>query len=337
VSEPVSISSKNTRSSVKPTGRLSVSERITRALSARRKRWLKGAWQIRQSNIFILPNRFGLYAGFLVLASFAMGYKVQNNFILLAVIFLFLVFMLSLIASVRNLQGLEMEADVAPYYFAGQRQYIRLVFRKKQPAFNLTLHAGGDTMALDMSSGATSLLVPVGDFERGVHPISSIKIQTLFPFGIARAWSWVHPPGDLVVAPNPQELAPARYPRSNPAMASASDKKRQQNNFADELGDLRDYQDSDPPARIDWKRYAATRETMVREHGLDTQGEVLLRQPATTLEEALSYLSGGLRVAERMGAPARMMLRGDDSQNAEYVVHDTPTREQAYYALARAQ
>ena len=37
--------------------------------------------------------------------------------------------------------------------------------------------------------------------------------------------------------------------------------------YADELGDLRDYQDSDPPARIDWKRFAATRETMVREHG----------------------------------------------------------------------
>tara|TARA_B110000971_G_C20036372_1_gene514459 strand:+ start:2302 stop:3246 length:945 start_codon:yes stop_codon:yes gene_type:complete len=311
-------------------------ERITRALAARRKRWLKGTWQIRQSNIFILPNRFGLYAGFLVLASFAMGYKVQNNFILLAVIFLFLVFMLSLIASVRNLQGLEIEADVAPYYFAGERQYIRLVFRKKQPAFNLALHTDTETITLDMSSGATSLMVPVGNFERGVHPIASIKVQTLFPFGIARAWSWINPPGDLVVAPKPKEYAPARYPRGNPAMASASDKKRQQNNFADELGDLRDYQDSDPPARIDWKRYAATRETMVREHGLDTQGEVLLRQPQGSLEAALSYLSGGLRVAERMGAPARMMLQGGESQNADYAVYDTPTREQAYYALARA-
>ena len=68
-------------------------------------------------------------------------------------------------------------------------------------------------------------------------------------------------------------------------MAQAAEQKQQQNNFADELGDLRDYHESDPPARIDWKRYAATRETMVREHGLDAQGEVILRQPVGPLEE----------------------------------------------------
>jgi hypothetical protein len=341
VSELSSISSKKNRQEAKPKATSffsgSFSERITRALAARRKRWRKGVWHIRQANIFILPNRFGFYAGFLVLASFAMGYKVQNNFILLAVIFLFLVFMLSLIASVRNLQGLQVEVDIASYYFSGERHYIRLVLRKQQPAYNLTLHTDGETIALDMSSGATSLMVPVGDFTRGIHAIPSIKIQTLFPFGIARAWSWLHPPGELVVAPKPNEQAAARYPRGNPAMASASDKKRQQNNFADELGDLRDYQDSDPPARIDWNRYAATRETMVREHGLDTQGEVLLRQPTgVPLEEALSYLSGGLRAAERMGAPARMILQAREAQNFDYGVYDAPTREQAYYALARA-
>ena len=56
---------------------------------AMRRRWRDGFFTIRQNHIAILPNRFGVYAGFLVLASFAMGYKVQNNFILLAVIFLF--------------------------------------------------------------------------------------------------------------------------------------------------------------------------------------------------------------------------------------------------------
>lgn len=311
--------------------RWTLSERFSRVLLSRRRRWLKGVWQIRQSHIFIFPNRFGLYAGFLVLASFAMGYKVQNNFILLAVIFLFLVFMLSLIASVRNLQGLRIEADVQPYYFAGDRQYIRLTFRKDQPAFNVTLQTEFGELPLDLSTGATAVMVPVGAHGRGVHPIGGVKLQTLFPFGIARAWSWLHPPGELVVAPQPAEQSPAQYPRGNPAMATAAEQKRQQNDFADELGDLRDYQDSDPPARIDWKRYAATRETMVREHGLDTQGELLLKQPAGPPEEALSYLSGGLRVAERIGAPARMTLDGTD-----YQIYDRPGREQAYYALARA-
>ena len=113
-------------------------------------------------------------------------------------------------------------------------------------------------------------------------------------------------------------------------MAQKAEQKCQQNNVADELGDLRDYADSDPPARIDWKRYAATRETMVRDHGLGALGEMILRQPKGDLENSLSYLAGGLLVAERIGAPARMILQG-----ADYQVYDKPAREKAYYALAR--
>jgi len=312
---------------------LSFSERLTRRLSMRRRKWTGGTWLIKQSQIFILPNRYGLYAGFLVLASFAMGYKVQNNFILLGVIFLFLVFMLSLIASVRNIQGLRVDIHLEPYYFADGVQHIRLALRKDQPAFNLKLSGPMGDMPLDLSNGATSILVPVGALARGVYQVPPLKVETLFPFGIARAWSWLRPPGDIVVAPMPAQQPAQAYPRGNPALvAQAAEKKRQQNNFADELGDLRDYSASDPPARIDWKRYAATRETMVRDHGLDTQGEIILRQPKGDLETGLSYLSGGLAVAERIGAPARMTLLG-----ADYQIYDKPAREKAFYALARTK
>ena len=45
--------------------------------------WSGHSKTLRQKDLFILPNRFGVYVGFLVFASFAMGYRVQNNFILL--------------------------------------------------------------------------------------------------------------------------------------------------------------------------------------------------------------------------------------------------------------
>ena len=125
--------------SIQKLRRLSFSERLSQRLAMRRRKWTSGDWRLKQNNIFILPNRFGLYAGFLVLASFAMGYKVQNNFILLGVIFLFLVFMLSLIAGVRNLQGIEISVSVPPYQYSGQAQYMRFQFKKPQPAFNIWL------------------------------------------------------------------------------------------------------------------------------------------------------------------------------------------------------
>ena len=41
---------------------LSFSERLTQYLSMRRRKWTGGTWLIKQSQIFILPNRYGLYA-----------------------------------------------------------------------------------------------------------------------------------------------------------------------------------------------------------------------------------------------------------------------------------
>lgn len=315
-----------------PARRLRLIERLSQRLALRRRRWTRGTWLLRQNHIFIFPNRFGFYAGFLVLASFAMGYKVQNNFILLAVIFLFLVFMLSLIAGVRNLQGLQISASLPAYQFADKPQFIRLTFEKAQPAYHVWLETPVAHIPLDLSSGATSVNVPIGHFQRGTYDVPPLKLATLFPFGIARVWSWLRPPGLVVVAPTPREHGLAHYPRGNPIMAEQAAAKRQQNDFADELGDLRDYVSSDSPARIDWKRFAATRETMVREHGFDTQGEIVLRPPAGNFEAGLEYLSGGLRVAERLGAPARMNLKGVD-----YPVYDKTAREAAYHVLARAE
>ena len=309
-----------------------LSGRLSKRLALRRRPWLHGVWQLRQNNIFILPNRFGFYAGFLVLASFAMGYKVQNNFILLAVIFLFLVFMLSLIAGVRNLQGLEISVAVPAYQFADGPQRIRLSFKKPQPAFNVWVQTPLTRLKLDLSTGATALTLPVSDYGRGVHKIPPLQISTGFPFGIARVWTWLRPPGDLVVAPCPRELGSAHYQRGHAAPANEGDSKRQQENYADEMGDLRDYRDNDPPARLDWKRFAATRETMVREHGFDAQEEMIFRQPSGPFEAALEYLSGGLKVAERLNAPARMTLKSVD-----YLIYDQASREAAYYALARSE
>lgn len=298
---------------------------------ARRRKWHQGVWEIRQSNLFIAPNRFGFYAGFLALTSFAMGYKVQNNFILLAVIFLFLVLMMSLIASVRNLQGFRVTAQLRPHYFADDVQTIRLSLTRTLPAFNIRYRTSMGDAALDLSSGSATVDIPVAALARGVYQVPPIKLYTVFPFGIATCWTWLHPPGELVVCPRPLENPLHSYPRGVPNNSDTKRKAQKAALHVDDPGDLRDYADSDPPSRIDWKRFAATREAMVREHGDARRGELVLRQPDGELEAGLQYLSGGLCVAERSGVPARMFLG-----TREYFIADTRAREIAFMALARA-
>ena len=115
-------------------------------------------------------------------------------------------------------------------------------------------------------------------------------------------------------------------------MAQAAEKKRQQNNFADELGDLRDYGDSDPPARIDWKRYAATRETMVRDHGADTQGEMILRQPRGDLETGAVLFIGRLG-----GGGAHWRTGAHDLERRRIIRFMTKRRGRRLFMLWRGQ
>jgi len=303
---------------------------ITRRIAMRR-RWQDGVFTIRQNHIAILPNRFGVYAGFLVLASFAMGYKVQNNFILLAVIFLFLVFMMSLIATVRNLQGIRIQVQAEPVYFEGENHYVRLVFRKDLPAFNLTVRNDWTEMQIDLAQNVETVRLPVGRLARGVHKMPKIKLQTGFPFGIARAWLWLAPPEPLIVAPRPRQRPLPHYPRQAMTVGLGEDGPDRRADRVEEPGDLRDYQPGDAPSKIDWKRFAATRETMVREQQAERSATLLLQQDNGARDSALQYLCGGLQVAENGGLAALMSLDGEN-----YMVADRQSRMRAYYALARA-
>jgi len=117
----------------------------------KRNKW-QGAYKIlRQTDFFILPNRYGFYIAFLILAGFAMGYKVQNNFIMLGVIFLFLLFTFSLIAAVRNLQGFKITINMDKRYFAHQTQFIIIHLQMPRAGFNITLSGPLSQHRIDIS------------------------------------------------------------------------------------------------------------------------------------------------------------------------------------------
>ena len=296
---------------------------------------------LKQRDLFILPNRFGIYVGFLVFASFAMGYRVQNNFILLGVIFLFLIFMLSLIASVRNLQGLSFSFRTAPYYLASETQHVMLSLQRPDPAYNLELHLPtSDKLVLNLPKGQAEIRPAIGRLPRGVHTIPKLKVQTRFPFGIVRCWSWLSPSLSMTVCPTPDMKPLSAYPRSSqrPARDGLDDFSTQMPPQASpqtddgSLQDPRIFEDGDLPSRIDWKRFAATRELLTRDFSPPDTGDVLLQAPANMEKEAaLSYLCGGLLVCASHRENAVMIFGAQ-----RFTIHNETQRLEALHALARA-
>ncbi|MGC6471424.1 MAG: DUF58 domain-containing protein [Parvibaculales bacterium] len=312
--------------------------RVAEQLSHRlmhRKGWQGGNKTLRQSDLFIMPNRYGLYVAFLVFASFGLGYKVQNNFILIGVIFLFLLFMLSLISAVRNLQGTSISLRPEARNFAQQTAYVTCRLKKESAAYNIRLFGVLGTpkgIELDLSSSQAFYRLPVLLAERGRHAVPPLKLQTRFPFGIVRCWSWLAPPVEMLIAPVPTEHPLTSYPRLDRMRLAQMDQPQGTRDEIEDYQDPRPFQDGDLPSRIDWKRFAATREALVRDFESSSEGDVYLEAAnGMAREEALSYLCGGLKVCERAGVNVVMALDED--------IHFISTRQQfdeAFHVLACA-
>lgn len=299
--------------------------------------WSGHSKTLRQKDLFILPNRFGVYVGFLVFASFAMGYRVQNNFILLGVIFLFLIYMLSLIASVRNLQGLSFSFRTAPYYLASETQHVMLSLQRTDPVYNLELQLpSAEKIILNLPKGQAEIRPDIGSLPRGVHNVPALKVQTRFPFGIVRCWSWLSPSLSMTVCPAPDTRPLTEYPRTTqtPITDGADDLFSKATPQSEDglLQDPRTFEDGDLPSRIDWKRFAATRELLIRDFSAPNTGDVLLQASMDMEKEAaLSYLCGGLLVCANHQENAIMVLN-----NRRFIIQNDTQRLEALHALASA-
>ncbi len=311
-------------------------EKITEHLGEKflhKRGWQNGNKTLRQRDLFILPNRYGLYVAFLIFASFGLGYKVQNNFILIGVIFLFLLFILSLISAVKNLQGIEINLATQARNFASETVHITCGFKKSNPSYNTKIYGVLDLpkgLVLDMSSKQAFYRLPVLRAGRGRHKFPPIKLQTQFPFGIVRCWSWLSPPLEILIAPSPVEYPLSSYPQLDYMRQTSWQAQNVDIKEADAFWALRAFQEGDLPSRIDWKRFAATREVFIRSFEDPRAGDVLLEASEGMIQEdALSYLCGGLCVCERAGVNAVMSLGGE-----RYFISTKQQFDEAFNVLA---
>lgn len=121
------------------------------------------------------------------------------------------------------------------------------------PALSLELRIGGQRRPLhgtpDEGGRAAALLrLALPPRPRGRLPLAQARLATIQPLGLWRVSVVLRQLPDVVVYPAPAGDAPLPLDdRRARARLSAAD---------DEFNGLRDYQDGDPPSRIDWRALA---------------------------------------------------------------------------------
>lgn len=250
------------------------------------------AVELNQGNIFILPTREGVYFLVLVALMVLAGINFQNSLIFLLAFLLFSFFMVSILHTFRNLSGLQLQAGTTRAAFAGEDAEFDVLVRRDGDRLYEAIVLGwdqdmlSDVDLIDNEEAKVRLFVPTR--KRGRFNPGRMLVQTRFPVGLFRAWSWV----DL-------DMTTLVYPRPVPAgelpdaSTSGDEGEMVKRDGVDDFHGLRDYRSGDPIRHIAWKSYARTEELQVKEYAAFVDRRIWLEWdmlPGLDRESRLSRL-----------------------------------------------
>lgn len=220
-----------------------------------------------QRNIFILPTGAGVVFGALLLIMLITGINYQNSLIYLLTFLLGAVVVAAMHQTHRNLSGLELTLIQAGEGFAGDLIPFRL--RAVSPRHDaLAISLACDDVILTRqhipSGQQADLDLSVPSYQRGYLQPDRILVETRFPFGLFRAWSWLRPVTSGIVYPNP---LPA--PDAGSTVQDGEEHSKSRSLDGNDHADIRPWREGDMSQRVQWKRYARTGEMVIT----DWEGE----------------------------------------------------------------
>ncbi len=220
---------------------------------------------LARRRLYILPTGVGAGAGVLLLLMLLAGLNYANS-IALFVTFLLIGFVLvSMHQCHRNLLGMRVaSASVAPT-FATRDGTLDVILDNVAASPRLRVMAGldgGSACAIDLPArGRGSILLSVPAPRRGLLRLERLQLLTRHPFGLFRAWTWVHAPIEMLVYPRPR----GRLPMPEPSGGSPGLRPLTLPGQEEWLG-LRPFREGDSPRQIDWKAYAREAPLLVKEY-----------------------------------------------------------------------
>lgn len=234
-------------------------------------------------HIFILPTNFGWGFGLLLLVMALGGLNFNNNMALMLVFLLVTIAQLTTLIAYRNLSELSIDSIHAKPVFCGETAHFRVFVSNPGERLRFAVQAGFK-QALDCtdfklnSCEALNLSHPTG--ARGWLKMPPFRLETRFPLGLFKAWSWIFPATRCLVYPVPS-LTPPPLPGLGQGQSGAAKK-----GDGDQFHGLRKYQPGDSIHRVAWRASA-------RHNELYSQEMEAPREQACELDWALLQGANG--------------------------------------------
>jgi uncharacterized protein (DUF58 family) len=289
---------------------------------------------LSQRRVYILPTRHGLTFGaaLVLMLIGSINYNLSLGYVL--TFLLAGLGVVSILHTFRNLAHLYVSAGKAAPVFAGEWAQFQIALENKSDfdRHSLELACGGSLTSCGVPARRQCwVTLPLKAEKRGWLPLDRVTLETRFPLGLMRAWSYVQPDMRVLVYPRP-DTAPLPVPQSDADTGDAVTAGV----GTDDFSGLRSYQTSDSPRHVAWKASARGEVLLTKLFAGQASSELWFeweRLPDSMPTEArLSRLTRWVLLAEERGLRYGLAIPGVKLPLGEGVVQrDRCLKELALY------
>lgn len=250
--------------------------------------------QLKQSDVLVFIYQQGYLFLVLILITFIAGVNYANNLILGFCFLISAVLCVSFYLTFKQLHALKIEMRRYEVGQVGEALYLDLFFSQEQKqARYLWISVEGQLHQLQINELKQLFRLRFLPAERGQFNYPVIRIWSVYPFGLVRAWTYLYLQQVSWIAPK--------------AAVSAAENKNMRPRFeqdVDEFRELKDYRDGESLQAVAWKHAARGQGLYVKVFE-QYQDQRLIEihydhMPSPSHEEKLSLMMGLAEQCEQM-------------------------------------
>ncbi|WP_039914749.1 DUF58 domain-containing protein [Cellvibrio mixtus] len=245
---------------------------------------------LNRKNLYTFPNVSGLMYLVIIVVIWMLGTNYQNNLILALAYLMISIFIVAILHAFTNMAGITVTFAGAKPAFAGEPAAftLELTAIHKFGCDHLELRwPGGDTQLVTLNANEpVRINLHAQSKERGYLRPGRLLLQSHFPLGIIRCWTWLNLDAQALIYPAPIASEEPKHQASDGKQEGGS---RQRG--GDDFSGLRDYQPGDPIKHIAWKQFAQEKGLFTKEYEAFNSAEKWLDWNSLTLPQE-ARLSG---------------------------------------------
>lgn len=267
-------------------------------IQARLERWwdsmapISKRHTLTRKNVYIFPNARGIGYLIVTMVLWLIGTNYQNNLVLGAAFLMAALFVVGIMHTYLNLKGLVLNVKGAQPVFAGESAHFLLKLSNPTSRnfdsvelFWQRNHSGGRSTSIDANSD-TIVEVAFPTARRGWLKPGRLCLQTDYPLGLIRCWTWVNLECQVLVYP-----APVEVPEPKSSSIEGDTEMEHPIKGGEDFSGLDKYRAGDPLKNIAWKASARGKGLYVKEYSQNESRELWLDYltiSASGLEEKIA-------------------------------------------------